>query len=115
MFTSFMKVLDRQDRLKGDLSWTQRTGLMYLMQKEIEERMALEKIRMENNAIASNQHTSQAYLEQLFKARNADDEEELEEQGFEVEWRTPTSAAEVQDVLAELGINSNQQGRTAAR
>ena len=106
MLTSFMKILDRQGILKGDLNLVQRTGLIYLMDREMDEMVALEKVRMENNAITSNPKTSQVYLEQLFRERQSEDElsEELQREGYEVEWHTPTDASEVEDVLRNLGL-----------
>lgn len=107
MLLSVLKIADRQGLLKGDLNWIQRSGLSYLMNKETDELVAVERARMENTALATNQHTSQAFLEEMFKSRSTQDEleVELEEQGYEVDWHTPSDASEVEDVLRNLGLS----------
>lgn len=106
MLMSFLRVLDRQGMLKGDLNWIQRDGLAYLMKKEIDEDISLEKVRMENTAIASNPQTGQVYLQHILNQEKEDELEiELQDEGYEVNWHTPTDPSEVQDVLRNLGLN----------
>lgn len=107
MLISFLKVLDRQGMLKGDLNWIQRDGLTYLMNTEIEDEIAFEKVRMENTAIASNPQTGQAYLQHILSNTEQEDEleAELREEGFEVDWHTPIDPSEVEDVLRNLGLD----------
>lgn len=106
MLQTFLRVLDRQGILKGDLNVTQRLGLMWLMNQEIKEDVAIERVRLENYALASNPNTSQVYLEHLFEKRNEDNEMEadLQNEGIDVEWQTPKSPEEVSDVLDALGL-----------
>jgi hypothetical protein len=108
MLKSFLQVLDRQGRLKGDLSWSQRNGLAFLMRKEIDEEVAVEKVRLENHAFASNPQTSAAYVKHILEQKEHDDElqNEVEQEGYEIDWHTPKDASEVEDVLRNLGLNA---------
>jgi hypothetical protein len=95
MLDTLFTTMDRQGLLKGDLNVLQRTGLIWLMGQEIKEQAELERIRMETNALASNQHTSTEFLKQIFKERE-------EEAPQEEEWITPTSAEDLEDLLNQF-------------
>lgn len=107
MLESYLRILERQGKLKGDLSWIQRTGLVWIMNRETEDEVKLERIRTENFALASNPATSGKFIQMLEAQRQKDQllETRIEEEtGMEVEWRMPTSVEEVEDVLQNLGL-----------
>lgn len=104
MLEAFLKITERQGRLQGDLNSLQRNGLAWLMNQEIKEDVAIERIRLENQALASNPQTSGPYLKQMLERQAADEGEDEMEEGMEVDWHTPTDAAEVEDVLRNLGL-----------
>lgn len=76
------------------------------MNREFQDSAKLERIRTENMALASNPQTSPKFIEHLMREREQEGqlEVELEDEGIEVEWQTPTSTEEVQDVLQNLGL-----------
>lgn len=89
------------------MNWLQRLGLNWLMNREFEDDTKLEKIRTENMALASNQLTSPKFIEHIMKNH---EENLLEEEidGEKIDWRTPTSVEEVQDVLEALGLKATK-------
>lgn len=105
MLETFVKVLERQGKLKGDLNWTQRASLMWIMGREIEDDVKLERMRAESFALASNQQTSPKYIEHLMSLHEDKDNDPIEGD-YEVKWQTPTSIEEVRDVLANLGLSA---------
>lgn len=112
MFESTLRILDRQGLLKGDLNELQRSGLTWLMQREIEDKISLERIRTENMAIAANPTANPKFLEHLRNQREEKEnpetlEGELSQEGMDVEWLTPTSVNEIEDVLSNLGLTAS--------
>ena len=98
---SLIRVLDRQGILKGDLNVVQRSGLMWLMNEEVQEQIGLEQYRALNNALGSNPQTSGEYIETLLK----DDSVGAEEEIFETadEWTTPEGIEDITALLGHLG------------
>lgn len=92
---SALKILDRQGYFKGDLNYLQRASLIHLMETETEERIELERGRMDNNAIAANPVTNAEYLKQRMQ-------EISKEEAEEIEWLTPENADEIEKTLAHL-------------
>jgi len=90
---SLFQMMDRQGLLRGDLSLVQRTGLQFLMNQEIEDRIELERIRTENMALASNPATSGEFLKYLFDDKEAQEVEQ---------WVTPKSTDEIEEMLSGL-------------
>jgi hypothetical protein len=103
MLETFLRVQERQGRLKGDLNWIQRTGLMWIMGRDLDDDVAIERMRAESFALAANPTTSPKYLEHLMSLHD-DSESEDELDDDEVEWLTPSSVDEVTDVLQNLGL-----------
>lgn len=85
------------------------------MGREIEDDVKLERFRTENLALASNPTTSPKFIEHLMKTRNEESQIEADVDG-DVDWQTPTSVEEVEDVLRNLGLtvpSSSGIGRVA--
>ena len=91
-------MLDRQERLKGDLNALQRFGLFWLMNEENQEKVDLEKYRALQNALGANQATSPEFIKHLLG--------EMEEEVVYVtedEWKTPESVDEIEQMFRTYG------------
>ena len=89
-----LKTMDRQGLLKGDLNHVQRLGLSWLMNRDIDDQIALERMRTENMALASNPATSGEFLKALF-------EEEVEVFEETDEWQQPQNVEDIEAFLAQ--------------
>ena len=87
--------------MKGDLGYAQRMALVWLMDREIEDTVELEKFKAQTTALANHPSTQSDFLKNLF---HLDEEEEFSEEN--VEWITPQSEAELEELNRILnGIN----------
>jgi hypothetical protein len=98
LLETHIRLLDRQGLFKGDLNISQRTSLLWLMGKEIEEESELEKARALNFALAANPNTSGEFIKILME------QEEKPEYIYEDEpdWQTPENIEEVQKLIRDF-------------
>jgi hypothetical protein len=92
---------DRQGLLKGDLNVLQRFGLAWLMNKEVEGAVEVEKIKLLNNALAAHPATQTKYLQKLLEEAQEDDEEYV--YVSEEDWFTPEGVEEIERQVSQSG------------
>ena len=91
-----IRLYERQDIFKGDLNNIQQVALQWLMNEQISEQVEIEKIHAQITALSGNPHTNPQLVKQLF----IDEQQEEEEN---VEWLTPQSEEELQQILQDFG------------
>lgn len=84
---SLIRLADRKGLLKGKLNLLQEEALQWLMIRENEERISIERERMKYTILAGNP--------QLWKVLYEDEEDE---RFGEIEWTTPQSYEEVEEL-----------------
>lgn len=90
-------VFDRQKRFEGDLNGVQQIALAWVMNRDTEEKIELERVRALNTGLATNPATSRDFILKMI-------EEEQEEFHTDEEWTTPRSAQEIEDFLKANGL-----------
>jgi hypothetical protein len=107
-------VLDRQKKFEGDLNLMQTIMLQWLMAEESKEEIEAKYLDWEMNALAANQATNRPLIDQLQKRHLSEERDDgflSPQEEAAIDWITPESPEEVEEMLDFFGEITNSDQR----